>query len=69
MGASPGLGVSAYETLDAKLSWRPRKGLELSLIGRNLNDQSHYESGNWLGQPQVALPVVRDVFATVKWDL
>lgn len=68
VGGSPGLGVSAYETLDAKLSWRPRKHLELSLVGRNLNDASHYESGNWLGQPQVALPVVRDVFATFKWD-
>lgn len=68
VGASPGLGVSAYQTLDAKLSWKPKAGLELSLIGRNLNDQSHPESGNWIGQPQISLPVVRDVFATVKWD-
>jgi iron complex outermembrane receptor protein len=68
VGASPGLNVSSYETLDAKLSWKPRSGLELSLIGRNLNDSSHLESGNWIGQPQTALPVVRDVFATIKLD-
>lgn len=30
-------GVPGYVALDARVGWRPRKGVELSLIGQNLN--------------------------------
>ena len=68
VGDSPSLNVKSYETLDVRLGWKPRPGLELALVGRNLNDPSHMESGSVTTQPQLALPVVRDVFATVKWE-
>jgi len=37
------LNLPAYTTLDARLGWRPRAGLELSLVGQNLLDERHPE--------------------------
>jgi iron complex outermembrane receptor protein len=36
-------GVDGYTTLDLRLGWRARPGLELALVGQNLLDGSHVE--------------------------
>lgn len=44
VGALANPEVPGYTALDARLAWRPRRNLELSLIGQNLNG-SHGEYG------------------------
>jgi iron complex outermembrane receptor protein len=39
----PVLQVRSQVNLDLRLAWRPRPGLELSLVGQNLIDSSHRE--------------------------
>ncbi|HVT35364.1 MAG TPA: TonB-dependent receptor, partial [Nevskiaceae bacterium] len=41
-------GVGAYTTADARLWYRPRPWLELSLVGKNLLDPQHAEQGTEL---------------------
>jgi len=41
--SAPSERVAAYTTLDARLGWRPARGLEFSLVGRNLLDDRHLE--------------------------
>ncbi len=56
----PALEVDAYTTVDLRLAWRPRGDLELSLVGRNLVDESHQEF-RWY-------EVERSVHASLAWD-
>lgn len=37
------LGIDDYLTLDIRLGWEPRPGLELALVGQNLLQNSHQE--------------------------
>jgi len=39
----PDLDVDAYTTFDVRLGWRISDNLELSVVGRNLAEQWHYE--------------------------
>jgi iron complex outermembrane receptor protein len=39
----PSIGVGSYVDLTARLGWRPRKGVDLSLIGQNLFDNRRRE--------------------------
>jgi iron complex outermembrane recepter protein len=69
-GGLPGVSdtVPAYVSLDVRLSWRPRKNLELSLVGQNLLDNHHPEFGT---NPFVRSPLVeirRGVYAMVKLE-
>lgn len=43
LALSQNIEVEAYVSLNARIAWRPRKNLELSLIGRNLLDPEHLE--------------------------
>lgn len=43
VGKLADLGVPAYTRLDVRLGWRPRKDMELSLMGQNLTDKRHAE--------------------------
>jgi len=45
VGALEKPAVPSYTALDLRYGWRIRKGLELSLIGRNLLDPKHAEGG------------------------
>ena len=70
-GGAPGVpnSIGGYISLDARLAWRPRKNLELAIVGQNLLDNHHPEFGT---SPQVRSPVVelqRGVYAkvTVWW--
>ena len=40
---SQDFGIQNYVTLDARLSWKPVKDLELSIVGQNLLDSRHPE--------------------------
>ena len=59
--------IAQYVSLDARLSWRPRKHWELSVVGQNLLDAYHPESGT---SPIVRSPLVelrRSVYGKVTW--
>ena len=40
-----GLSVPSYIEMDLRLAWRPRKHLELAVVGQNLLQTYHYEFG------------------------
>ncbi len=61
-----GVAIPAYTELDARLAWRPRKDVELALVGRNLLHKRHAEfRSESLDIPQ--LQVERAVAAQVVW--
>jgi iron complex outermembrane receptor protein len=45
VGRLPGPGVPAYTAVDLRYGWTIGRGLELSLVGRNLLDPKHGEFG------------------------
>ncbi|MEI2782510.1 MAG: hypothetical protein V9H25_15130 [Candidatus Competibacter sp.] len=64
LGSTP--AVADYFSLNARLGWRPRKDLELSLVGTNLLGPSHVE----FVQETYPFPeqVERAVYGQVKWS-
>jgi len=44
VAALPLIDVPAYTGIDARLAWRARRDLELSLVGQNLNQAEHPEA-------------------------
>jgi iron complex outermembrane receptor protein len=56
-------GVPGYVELNARLSWRPTPGLDLSIVGQNLLHRSHPE----FGPPTTRREVERGVYGTVAW--
>ena len=58
--------VPAYTSLNARLAWRPRKEVELSLVGQNLLDKRHPE---FIGESFVTeTEVERSIYGQVRWD-
>lgn len=57
--------IAAYTRLDLRLAWRPRADVELSLVGRNLLDDRHFES---VGQDSLAGDVPRSLLAQARWS-
>ncbi|MBL8259820.1 MAG: TonB-dependent receptor [Candidatus Competibacteraceae bacterium] len=57
--------IDPYSSVDLRLAWRPRKELELSLVGANLLDDRHLE----FVQEAFAFPVEveRSFYGQVKW--
>jgi iron complex outermembrane receptor protein len=60
-----GAKVDDYTRLDTRLAWRPREGLEFSLVGLNLVDE-HEEFGAGLITQTSRIP--RSVYGAVRWD-
>lgn len=64
----PGLapGIPAYWTTDVRLAWRPRKEVELSVVGQNLAARSHPEftTGNAGPLPR---EIERSVYGKITW--
>jgi len=58
--------IPAYLTLDARLAWRARPGLELALIGQNLLEEQHLEGIS--DQSQARHEVPRTVYGKVTWE-
>jgi iron complex outermembrane receptor protein len=64
----PTLNVPSYITMDARLAWRPRKQLEVAVVGQNLLQAYHYEfAGNSEKSPTYATEVPRGVYGTLTW--
>lgn len=57
----------AYNDMDIRLAWRPRKNMELSLVGRNLLNPSHFEEGFDSSLGFHAGQVQRELFGTIQW--
>ncbi|UUZ46775.1 TonB-dependent receptor [Massilia sp. B-10] len=55
--------VPGYTAIDARLAWRPRRDVELSLVGHNLNG-SHGEYGEVGTRTEVA----RSVAVKLVWQ-
>jgi iron complex outermembrane recepter protein len=60
--ALPARGVEGYLTADVRLSWSPRPGFSISLLGHDLLDDRHVEFG---GDP--VLEVERGFVAAASW--
>jgi iron complex outermembrane receptor protein len=60
-----GEGVAGYEELDVRLGWRVGRQTQLSLHGRNLLHDHHFE----YGLPDQRSGMRRSVYAKVAWEL
>jgi len=60
VGSLPELNIDDYETIDARLAWRPVKNLELSVVGQNLFEEGHAEYST--------LEVERSIYGKVVWS-
>ena len=57
--------VGDYARLDMRLGWRPRPGLELSVVGQNLTENSHNEFGNSFTRFATSVP--RSIYGKLTW--
>lgn len=65
IGALPNPSVPAYTAVDARLGWRARRDVELSLTLLNLFDSKHPE----FGSPATRSEIERSIFLKVLWRL
>ena len=59
------LRIPAYVTTDARLAWRPRAGVEISLVGQNLLEKRHLETASDMSLS--GHEVERTVYGKVAW--
>lgn len=64
VSALPGQLVPAYSTGDARFAWRFKHQLELEVVGRNLFQPSHAESG---GDPGPLVGIRRSGYLKLTW--
>ena len=62
----PGQDIDHYYNLDARLGWRPRHDLALSIAGQNLLDRRHSEFRG-VAIPIVATEVERGLYGKMTW--
>lgn len=58
--------VKEYTKVDARLGWKPRKGLEISLVGQNLLDDKHQEFESSLFAAS-AKEIERGIYGNILW--
>ncbi|MBT3878831.1 MAG: TonB-dependent receptor [Candidatus Scalindua sp.] len=63
----PSLKIDSYVELDARLSWKPLKDLDVSLIGQNLLDKHHPEYKQSLIAETGSSEIQRSVFVKIEW--
>jgi iron complex outermembrane recepter protein len=61
----PGQMVSGYSTGNARLAWRFAREFELSMVGENLLQPYHFESG---GDPGPLVGIKRSAYAKITWS-
>jgi iron complex outermembrane recepter protein len=61
------IDVPAYITMDLRLAWRPRKHLELAVVGQNLLQDYHREFNTNMSSPELSTEVPRGVYGTATW--
>lgn len=67
-GDVPLYAIPAYTSLDLRIAWRPRIGVELGMVGQHLLDTQHpeYASNFLLSIPR---ELERGIYAYVRWEL
>jgi iron complex outermembrane receptor protein len=65
VGALPNPALPAYTALDARLGWRPRNNLDVSLSVQNLGQARHVEWGSAASRAQIE----RAAFLKLTWRL
>lgn len=64
--ALPFSAVPAYTSLDARLGWKPRRDLEISLVGQNLLQSRHQEFvSDFIGTTTNQVP--RSAYVKLSW--
>jgi iron complex outermembrane receptor protein len=67
VGSLDALGVPAYARLDARIAWRPKRPIELSVVAQNLLDDRHVEfDGIVAGVPRT-VEIRRTAYAGIAW--
>ncbi len=61
-----GAGIDSYVAFDARLAWRATETLEISVTGRNLTNNDHFEFGVDQSFATVPTAIERSVFATIS---
>ena len=65
----PGLAVPTYITMDLRLAWRPRKHLEMAVVGQNLLQNQHLEYNPLASETGAAVTEVpRGVYGTITYQ-
>ncbi len=59
--------IKSYATMDARLAWKPRPNLELAIVGENLLDDHHPESGTSALVRSPLVEVERSVYGKVTF--
>ncbi len=59
------LDINGYLTLDLRLGWQPRPGIELALVGQNLLQHSHQEYDPEFQTPASEVP--RGIYGQAIW--
>jgi iron complex outermembrane receptor protein len=63
----PQFDINSYTEADLRLGWKPKDGLDLSIVGRNLLDNGHKEfEGNTFGVP--SSDIERSVYLKITWS-
>jgi len=60
--------LKSYYTLDARLGWRLRKDLELSLVGQNLLNDHYTEYSQNGGLDELPTEVERNIYGKITWQ-
>jgi iron complex outermembrane receptor protein len=64
VSALPALAIGSYSTMDIHFGWRIAGGVELSVVGQNLFQPVHYESGSSAG---TNVGIKRGVYGKITW--
>jgi iron complex outermembrane receptor protein len=64
VSALPAQMVGSYSTADLRLGWLPVRSFEFSIVGQNLFQSHHAESG---GDPGPLVEIRRGVYAKIIW--
>jgi iron complex outermembrane recepter protein len=64
----PDDGIGDYTTMDARLAWNPVKNLEFSIVGQNLLDNQHFESGSEKIFSSSVTEAQRSVYGKITWE-
>ena len=64
---SEGYPIEDCFTMDARIGWRPRAGLELSINGRNLLDHEQFEFVELITN-RATTGVERSIYGQVTWE-
>jgi iron complex outermembrane receptor protein len=63
----PAASIPSYISLDARLAWKPRKDLELAVVGQNLLDNHHPEFGSSSTPSLPPVEIRRSVYASITY--